>query len=715
MDHLYLQTFGEPAITVTARLPLAEVYRLWQERLPERMVIVDEDSVPVGVVQGWRLALSWNNEEAVATLAVGRVSASWRSPVTLLPIDWSLRQFQQWAANQPQLPEHMALVDNQQRFVSLLDQRRLLHYWAKQPSLPWIEVLAQFPMPLQIQTPRGEVVWQNAAWGTQLGTVPEVQQSFEGMSCQTVEGRSPWQLCSVPLHLSQEDVAVLRGEAASALTLTTAVSQYWLLFAQALEQPQTASPDRISQLRLHQQKRFLLSLGHELKNPLTAVLSLTQLLWQEALPQQQDYVALIQRSSWQIHRLIQTWQDYTRALWRELELQWEPVVLSEVWFRAHELAEHLYGSRSLHLALQWQMDISLAEVELYGDALRLRQIFAHLIGWLTLLGGDHRGVRLSRWQEWLVVQLWEEGGGIPHRYHERLLHECLEDHAEVTMGLMLAHQLSRLHNGELSFIANEQSSEWSVLLPLGRELPMGVPSTAHLILLVSNDVEWLVAMVDALKQKHYGYVVARQPLEALDKLEQLHPAAIVVRSATSLALADVLTVLTRPDQSHTIPIILISDESPPFALPGLIQRLPFQSATPLVLDILERWCYPRLTPLAPASAHPTGTITHTVLSLGLTQELILPDMRVLEANDLEQADLVADIWQPDILIWDLPLADVPYLAEHPKLLRLPIVTLNEEVSRAVHALGHRLVFPCLDLADLVEVVTLAAGTKPRAD
>ncbi|MCI3280569.1 HAMP domain-containing histidine kinase [Synechococcus sp. PCC 6717] len=714
MDHLYLQTFGEVAVTVAMGLPLAEVHRLWQETLPEIMIIVDNASVPIGVVHGWRLALSLSYDGTVATLPVGRVSGSWRSPLTTLPATWSLRQFQHWVSQQAQIPAYIALVDEQQRFVSLLDQQRLLHYWAGQPHLPWVEVLAQLPLPLQIQASNGSVLWQNTAWLTHLGTTPAAQQQLTGMSCQQVGERSPWQLCSVPLYLSQPEVATLNGETAPAIaTVASAVEPYWLFFAQAASHLTTTPPNRINELRLLQQKRFLLSLGHELKNPLTAVLSLTQLLWQTSQPQQQDYVALIQRSGWQMNRLIQAWQDYTRALWREMELQWEAVELANLWFRAHELAGHLYEAQFPDLSLQWQIDISLADIYLYGDALRLRHIFAHLIGWVALSRGDRRGVRLCQWQEWLVVQLWEEGGGIPLTYHERLLHQCLEDYAEVTMGLMLAHQLTRLHNGELSFIAQpDQYSEWSVLLPLASDLSIPVPNARHIILLVSNDAEWLMTVVKALKQQDYGYVVARQPLEALDKLEQLHPSAIVIRAATGLVLAEVTEVLTSADHSETIPMMIIADESPPCALPGLVQQLPTQSSTALLMEVLERWCYPRLNPVAanPPSHEPAST--QTVLGLGLSRELPLPYVRLLEADDLEQADLVADIWQPDVLIWDLPLIQVPRLADHPKLMRLPIITLDEEISRALHSLGNTLVFPCLDLADLVAVVSLAATVKP---
>ncbi|MQK95260.1 HAMP domain-containing histidine kinase, partial [Escherichia coli] len=139
-----------------------------------------------------------------------------------------------------------------------------------------------------------------------------------------------------------------------------ASDRYWLFFAQRRQEADRMTPTRLHQLRLHQQKRLLLSLGHELKNPLTAILSLTQLLWQHPLPEQEEYLALIQRSSWQMNRLIQAWQDYTRALWRELELQWETVELADLWLRSQELAEHLYGQNIARW--QWQIEVPLSNV-----------------------------------------------------------------------------------------------------------------------------------------------------------------------------------------------------------------------------------------------------------------------------------------------------------------------------------------------------------------
>ncbi len=710
MDPLFLASFAKPSLTVAATACLGEVYQRWQETLAEAIVILDDQQAPLGVVQGWRLALSLEREEQLADLAVGSVTASWRSPVVAVPAAWTLLQFQAWLRGQPELPTYIAVVDAQGCFVGLLDQQQLLHCWACQPPLPWLEVIEQLPLPVQIQNTQGRVVWQNRAWSEHLTDfLPLVQSKFEGMNCQALEGRSLWQVCSFPLNLTSLESG--QGES----NVAVASDRYWLFFAQQRQEPDPTTPTRLHQLRLHQQKRLLLSLGHELKNPLTAILGLTQLLWQHPLPEQQDYLALIQRSGWQMNRLIQAWQDYTRALWRELELQWETVELAGLWLRSQELAEHLYNLTTPGWQWQWQIDQPLSHVYLYGDALRLRQIFAHLMGWLMLFPSDRYGLRLSRWQNWLALQLWEEGHGIPLKDHDRLLHECLEDYAEVTMGLMLARQLCRLHNGELSFIAQaDDSSEWTVLLPFAEEPPPELPTTAQLVLLVSNDATWLMDITSALRRSHYGYVVARHPLEALDKLEQLQPTAIVVRPASSLILADVVESLATSPFTATIPLIILSDEATPLGMTGFVQRLPLSSHPSLLIDVLDRWCFPRLAPPAPPTSLERPLLNQTVLRLGLLHEINLPHLRLLEAEDLEQADLLVDIWQPDVLIWDLSAEEVAHLSNHPKLQKLPIITLAEDSSRAIHELGDTLVFPCLNIEDLMDVVLLAATVKAQS-
>lgn len=134
----------------------------------------------------------------------------------------------------------------------------------------------------------------------------------------------------------------------------------------------------------------------------------------------------------------------------------------------------------------------------------------------------------------------------------------------------------------------------------------------------------------------------------------------------------------------------------------------------LLIDVLDRWCFPRLVAPVEESTFERPLLNQTVLRLGLLHDISLPHLRLLEAEDLEQADLLVEIWQPDVLIWDLPADAVAHLENHPKLRKLPMITLAEDSSRAIHQLGDVMVFPCLNLADLMDVVLLAATVKAQS-
>jgi len=114
----------------------------------------------------------------------------------------------------------------------------------------------------------------------------------------------------------------------------------------------------------------------------------------------------------------------------------------------------------------------------------------------------------------------------------------------------------------------------------------------------------------------------------------------------------------------------------------------------------------------PATPVPTpSTTVLTVLRLG-TNRAFTPQLhRFLEAADLEQGQLLAEIWQPDILLWDLPLpeglTELASLSHYPNLAVLPLVTLDEQITRQAHQIPGVQVYPCLDVAVLGQVISRA--------
>jgi CheY-like chemotaxis protein len=153
--------------------------------------------------------------------------------------------------------------------------------------------------------------------------------------------------------------------------------------------------------------------------------------------------------------------------------------------------------------------------------------------------------------------------------------------------------------------------------------------------------------------------------------------------------------------------------------------LPIQNQN--LQQILHRFC--SITPVFPSESgvgdRPRCDLL-TVLWLVtpfesslLTSSSLQLHHRVVEADDLEQAELLARIWQPNVVVIDgtilEPLNYVQQLSTYTKLKRLPLVTLNAATTQAVNQVPGLTVFPCLNtdrevtVNSLLAVLQVAAG------
>lgn len=96
------------------------------------------------------------------------------------------------------------------------------------------------------------------------------------------------------------------------------------------------------------------------------------------------------------------------------------------------------------------------------------------------------------------------------------------------------------------------------------------------------------------------------------------------------------------------------------------------------------------------------------------------DRRIVEVDDLDQAELLTRIWKPNVLLLNdaglaNPLDYLQQLSQHPALASLPIVTLTQETTQAANQVSDLSVFPCLISPDsqsisstLLQVMQVAA-------
>lgn len=103
--------------------------------------------------------------------------------------------------------------------------------------------------------------------------------------------------------------------------------------------------------------------------------------------------------------------------------------------------------------------------------------------------------------------------------------------------------------------------------------------------------------------------------------------------------------------------------------------------------------------------------------------------RVLEVDDLEQADLLARVWKPNVVLlggkFSDPIAYAWQLSQYPFLSALPLVTLTPEITQAANQVPGLSLFPCLvsiathrnptsgsgspEISALWQVIQMAAG------
>ena len=104
--------------------------------------------------------------------------------------------------------------------------------------------------------------------------------------------------------------------------------------------------------------------------------------------------------------------------------------------------------------------------------------------------------------------------------------------------------------------------------------------------------------------------------------------------------------------------------------------------------------------------------------MGLSSQF---NYRILEGDDLEQAEILTNVWQVDVVILDGrcledPTDYVQLLSEQPRLAELPLVTLDVETTKAANRVGNLSVFPCLipqnqqNTQKLCQVISIAASS-----
>lgn len=645
-------------------------------------------------------------------------------------------------------------------------------------------LLERMPWPLMIQTGSGEVVTQNPAWQQQFGlsNLEELLNVYIQSQLE-VNSQSDSQqhnyICTLPKQNGQERVwqfVKIPLESEIALPLTHKV---WILLATDVTEQQQLAAELVAKnadlIGLNRLKdEFLACISHELKTPITTVMGLSTLLKNQDLGQlnerQARYARLIHQSGRHLMSVVNDILDLTSMETGQIVLTLEPVQIKAVCDRAIKQARamQLKTSQSpledtlaesaadphLTLLIEPELDIIVA------DELRLRQMLVHLLSnafKFTAEGGEI-GLRVNRWEGWIAFTVWDTGIGIPEQQQHLIFQKFQQLENPLTrqfegtgLGLVLTRSLARLHGGDVSFLSTEgKGSSFTVLLPpspppkkaemKGQEdnisaclaTPITQNQRNRLVLIVEAVPRFIENLTEQLTNLGYRFAIARSGTEALEKARRLQPGTIFLNPLLPLLSGwDVLTLLKSDAVTSNIPIVITAtraEKEQTFANQAdEFLSLPVEKQA--LQKVITRFCAISPIPESNSNAAKTARETPlTILRLVNSHSLSLnpaslAQHQVLEADDLEQAELIAKVWQPDVVLLDEPIPEpiiyLKKLSQYSSLKNLPIVTLDVSTTQAANQVTGLSIFPCLTSTEnldaaLLPVLQIAAGKSCKA-
>ena len=231
-----------------------------------------------------------------------------------------------------------------------------------------------------------------------------------------------------------------------------------------------------------------------------------------------------------------------------------------------------------------------------------------------------------------------------------------------------------------------------------------------LVLVVETVARYIDDFSRYLSTLGYRVVVARSGCEALEKARRLQPKAIFINPLLPiLSGRDVLTLKKSDAATRDIPVIETASAAEKAQAFGkradYFLNLPVQYQA--LAGLLETLCdIPEEKPTDIKNCNTLEAKTPLrILRLvepeveSLSYDASLGKHRVIEADDLEQAQLLARVWKFDVALLDveMPIAEtyLEKIGESKSLASLPLVTRNVETTQAASKINSLSVFPCL--------------------
>lgn len=292
---------------------------------------------------------------------------------------------------------------------------------------------------------------------------------------------------------------------------------------------------------------FLAMLGHELRNPLSPIVTALQLMKMRGAKGTEREQAIIHRQVEHLVRLVDDLLDVSKITRGKIELRRERSRLADILTKAVEIASLLLEQRSHRLEIDCD-----PELQWEGDPVRLAQVVANLLtnaARYTPVGGQ---IMLSARSvdDTVEIAVQDNGKGIepemlPHIFDLFFQGHRSADRAEggLGIGLALVRNLVELHGGTVTAFSEGlgRGSRFTVSLPLEQATATtntptkldieGALQAAHVgrkVLLVDDNVDGAVTLGEVLAAAGHHVNVSHDPVSALKAIEHFKPDVVIL-------------------------------------------------------------------------------------------------------------------------------------------------------------------------------------------
>jgi signal transduction histidine kinase len=339
------------------------------------------------------------------------------------------------------------------------------------------------------------------------------------------------------LHRKSRDVAIANAALIDEVKERRNAEEQLRQFNETLEQRVTERTEELRQAN-RLKDEFLAMLGHELRNPLAAIMNAVQVMHASTENPERisTSVALVDRQTRNLRRIVDDLLDVARVTRGKIELRKEPTDIGQIVLQAIEVVRPLV-SRPEEVEVAHLSDSPLL---VDADRTRLEQSIVNLLlNAIKFTPGDRRiRISVAREEREAIVSISDNGIGIASDMQPRIFDLFAQadrslDRSQggLGIGLFVCKRLVELHGGSISAFSegSGRGAVFEIRLPLLHQTTIEQPepktigesgapveATAKRVLIVDDNVDAATTLSWLLAEKGYIVEVAHDGTAGLE-------------------------------------------------------------------------------------------------------------------------------------------------------------------------------------------------------